>query len=363
MAEKASPHCIDIKITLDFVNALIRGAMPNLLITSFFEIATGWNNKAVKVETSDGQQFVLRLSRAASWPPSKVEAEAAALRIAAENSIPAPQLVTFGVQTPNASTETASDISKVHWMLLEYIEGNMLEAVWRELSIIEKNDLLVEIKRVIVKLQASTFNEIGGLGFNSSSNRPIVTKYWDGEFIYDSEPSFLIGRLNQNLCDLQSIEVLPGFQTEFDTLIKRLDDVRSIINSVFRSLKPCPTVLFHGDFAFRNIMVRRNESRKLVISSILDWEWCGTRPIYVDWLDDWLEEENDGDVYENKWIRQQIMKDGFPCFENLEGYVIRSTLYALVVDSIAKWRFEGNQFENAINRVKKHFDKLDILLD
>ncbi|ETV74685.1 hypothetical protein H257_10806 [Aphanomyces astaci] len=45
-------------------------------------------------------------------------------------------------------------------------------------------------------------------------------------------------------------------------------------------MSTCPVVLFHGDFAFRNMLVDNGE-----VVGILDWEWCGTMPLWKEWGD------------------------------------------------------------------------------
>lgn len=115
-------------------------------------------------------------------------------------------------------------------------------------------------------------------------------------------------------------------------------------------------VLFHGDFAFRNMMVARDNEGRLGISALLDWEWCGTMPIYADWLGDWLEEETE-DKIENRWIREQQMEQHqFPVFSNLKCYELRKKICELV-DALEPWRFEDKQ-EEACKKALELFQNL-----
>ncbi|KAJ3064215.1 hypothetical protein HDU98_012347 [Podochytrium sp. JEL0797] len=323
MAEQKSPHFIDATITLPYLSQLLHASKLDITVLSFVEIPTGWNNKAIKVSTADNQTLILRLSNASSWPKSKVENEVAALQFVAINlpTLRIPKLMGYGF-----NFSTPENIKEVHWMLMECIEGEMLEGVWRTLSLDQKLVILGELRETIRILQSKTFDVIGGWTLTETGG-PEVGKYWDGGFKETSEADFLLGRMAENLQDLRSLKNAPA---SLDVMLDRVEASKAQIESMLDNLEPSPIVLFHGDFAFRNMMVKMNsETGMYEISGLLDWEWCGTRPAWVEVLDDWLEEEMPSDEEENKWIREEMKKDGFSVFENLEGYEARSAIYCV----------------------------------
>ncbi|ORY49132.1 hypothetical protein BCR33DRAFT_763558, partial [Rhizoclosmatium globosum] len=229
----------------------------------------------------------------------------------------------------------------------EFIDGDMLEGVWRSLSTTNKMAILDEIRENVKALQSKTFTSIGGWKL-ADNETPVLGEYWSGNSFYESEVDFLIKELDANLKSVKSME---SSSSDLKDAIEGIAALRYDILCALQALTPAPVVLFHGDFAFRNIIVKKDiETDQFSLAAILDWEWCGTRPLWLDWIGDWLEEDTAEDELENKWIRSEMKRDGFPIFENLDGFKLRSVVYDLT-DSIAAWRLEGDDISRAVKRI------------
>ncbi|KAJ3288280.1 hypothetical protein HDU79_004968 [Rhizoclosmatium sp. JEL0117] len=281
---------------------------------------------------------------AKSWPRSKIENEVASLKFITKEipTLRTPSILSFGFDF-----HTDENPNKVHWLLMEFIDGDMLEGVWRSLSTTNKMAILDEIRENVKALQSKTFTSIGGWKL-ADDETPVIGEYWSGNSLYESEVDFLVKELDANLKSVKSME---SSSSDLKDAIEGIAALRYDILSALQALTPAPVVLFHGDFAFRNIIVKKDiETDQFSLAAILDWEWCGTRPLWLDWIGDWLEEDTPEDELENKWIRSEMKRDGFPIFENLDGFKLRSVVYDLT-DSIAAWRLEGDDISRAVKRI------------
>jgi hypothetical protein len=300
MAEIHSPHYLDIQMTTEFLKEL-----TGISFDSFTEIQTGWNNKALIVV--NGGKRLLRLSKP-TWPKEKIYNEVAALKFLNQ----APRIFDYGFH------------ERAHWILMEYIEGEMLQDCWALLDEQEKRHVLLQIKEVIEKFQQYRFELIGGW---MTPETPTLGPYFDGNYMFATEKEFLLGTLRQNLSKL-----------DMDTT--DIENLQPWISSTLDQLPPVPIVFFHGDIAFRNILFDK-QTKKM---TLVDWEWAGSRPVYFDWLEDMYDDSSE----EKNWIRKELMAMGAYVYESIPGYTTRK-LIADLIDSCAPWRFEVNHSKGVAN--------------
>ncbi|KAJ3310665.1 hypothetical protein HDV04_004712 [Boothiomyces sp. JEL0838] len=316
MAEKNSPHYIELEITTEFLSKLI-----GIPVLEYTEIPVGWNNKAIKVVTKD-KEYLLRLSKT-TWPKEKILNEVAVLRYLQSLNVKCPRIYSYG-------------FDKVHWILMELVQGKMLESEWRNLNNNLKRELIKQIGDQLLILQQKEFPSISGWGLKEGL--PILTTYFDGNYEYSSETEYITKQLESNIKKLDTV---------IDTAF--LKDVMFKVKQIVDRLEPVPIVLFHGDFAFRNMIISDNQ-----LVSILDWEWAGTRPIYMDLLEDMLENENSTDETENEWIRNEFRNLGFEYPNERERKLLLD-----LVDATSAWRFSN--VEKAKLRVIELVNKISVL--
>jgi len=344
MAEPNSPHFLDVTLTRIYGESFLQANRLNFSLLSIREIPVGWNNKAVVLETESGM-LLWRLSKA-TWPKEKIINECAALQHVKQHyTIPVPKVFKFGF---------ATDAHPFHWILMEFIQGENLETAWRTLTRPEKLGLLDDLRKVITALQSKHYETIAGWQFTDSV--PCHGLYFDGLYQYASETEYFLKRFHE-----QHLRLSNALGAEVDQQLKKIVELTPQIEKFIQNFPKAPIVLFHGDFAFRNMLISRDENGIPHLSALLDWEWCGTFPIFLDWVGDWLEEDTpETDVEENKWIRSQMLENGFPVWENLPGFVEKKAVYDLT-DSMAAWKFEINQGK-AIEGLKRIIDVVEKLL-
>jgi len=323
MAEPDSPHFIGLTLSQTYLENFLKQVLPDISLVSFEEIPTGWNNKAVKLITPSGN-LLLRLSKS-TWPKEKILNEVAALAYVKEHTkLPVPSVVQHGFST---------NTYNFHWMVQEFIEGEMLEKTWRTLPEQDKQSVLHDIRSVILQFQSKTYDMIGGWTLDTS-NSVVQTVYFDGMYEYPSEAEFFLGQYTKRLEQISTGDLASHLKADLQTLEGLLPDIKKLI----LSLDKAPVVLFHGDFAFRNMLVKRDSDGALRLAALLDWEWCGRMPLFLDWASDWLEEESPEDIKENQWITSEMVKNSFPVFSNLPSYQVRKALMNLM-DACHGWRF------------------------
>ncbi|KAJ3270850.1 hypothetical protein HDV01_007399, partial [Terramyces sp. JEL0728] len=265
--------------------------------------------------TSENKSYLLRLSKT-TWPKEKIINEIAVLEYLKSTTIKCPSVYSYG-------------FGVVYWILMEFIEGRMLELDWRNLDKSTKQVLVKQIGSQLEEIQSLKFPTVSGWGLNGG--KPVLAKYFDGNYEYPSEKDFIIGEYDRNLEKLKS-------RMDIEFLLKLKPKIQDIISR----LEPVPTVLFHGDFAFRNMIYKDQE-----LVCILDWEWAGTRPCYMDLQENLLEENDEQDEIENEWIKQEFKKFDYPNQHE------RKVLLELV-DATAEWRFSS---DNAISRLHAIVEK------
>ncbi|KAI9341993.1 hypothetical protein BDR26DRAFT_859912 [Obelidium mucronatum] len=348
MAETASPHFIKLDVSLEYITALLQTQFSSAVAVSFNEIPTGWNNKAIKVSTTIHKHpLLLRLSSTRSWPRKKIESEANTLSyLATLPELKTPTLIAHGFDF------NYKDCDSVHWMLSDFIPAEMLESVWRGLETSDKLNILNQLRDVLRCLRNQVFHQIGGVALVGGI--PQVVEYWRG-YKYDSEADFFVGKMQSALLHLRSIDIKSvATKQAFEEVLESVEqaNLADLIRQVFDKHKLTDNiVLCHNDFAFRNIMVRKNTDSYDVVA-ILDWEWCGAFPDYNEYQNEWLEEENEDDRNENKWIRSELERDKFPAFSNFGGLSVRGAVKALCIESLEAWRFEDESSPEFLDNIE-----------
>ncbi|OSC99530.1 kinase-like protein [Trametes coccinea BRFM310] len=195
---------------------------------------------------------------------TSVEVEALAF-VAAHTTIPVPRVHCYWIDGDEGS------------VVMDYMEGEMLQRVWRRISDAQRLTVMRKIATFVDQLRAIP------------QPRPA-----DG---VNLPPTGWIGSpLGHGFCDFlvtQSDILLGPFPSErafWDwrvSLYKRFGDIHpptALQLAELRRSMPCdhPIVFTHGDINRRNILVRVSGDgpNDIEITAVLDWEQAGWRPIH-----------------------------------------------------------------------------------
>ncbi|KAF0683263.1 Aste57867_24695 [Aphanomyces stellatus] len=264
MAESTSPHYVDISLTPSVAEALIRVKLPSFdTVVLVEDINVGYNNRCFSLTTALGHAYVLRLTKD-TWPAAKIIAEAASLAALAHYKvdIPVPGLVAYNAD--------ANPDLHVRWMLMEKMTGTMLETVWETAPPAMRAHIAAQVEAIHTTLQSHRFNQIGGWVFDGTT--PVLGKFFDGVGPYADEREWLTAAFEDAIAVAMSKPAL-------ESLGHLVPRATAAMDAYLAALSPCPIVLFHGDFAFRNMLVDEEGT----ITAILDWEWCGAMPLWKEW--------------------------------------------------------------------------------
>jgi aminoglycoside phosphotransferase (APT) family kinase protein len=226
--------------------------------------------------------------------------------------IPVPEIFRYGF---------ANEVYDFHWILMEFIEGEQLEEIWVSLLPDEQKSLLKDIAQVYHNLHSLQCDQIGGWALANDQKDPFISHYFFGGYLFSNEIDYHLGKFQYVFSLVQ--KKYPDLPLSFE-----LNAFYSHLRQILSTLDPVPIVMFHGDLAFRNIMVQKdaNESGRYRLKAVIDWEWVGTRPIYEDYLTD-LHEESDIDG--NKQIRDILREFGINPREEISHYQWRLSLCSL----------------------------------
>ncbi|KAJ3006767.1 hypothetical protein NUW54_g3813 [Trametes sanguinea] len=199
---------------------------------------------------------------------TSIEAEALAF-VAAHTSIPVPRIHCYWFDGDQGS------------VVIDYMEGEMLQRVWRSIS---------EAQRLTVMRKIATFvDELRAI----PQPRPIDDANlpptgWIGSPLGHSFCDFAITQCTTLLGPFPSerafwdyrLSIYEQFSEGHPPDLARIADLR-------RSM-PCdhPIVFTHGDINRRNVLVRVHGEGPddIEITAVLDWEQAGWRPIYWESL-------------------------------------------------------------------------------
>ncbi|KAL7285153.1 hypothetical protein ACG7TL_000245 [Trametes sanguinea] len=197
-----------------------------------------------------------------------VEAEALAF-VAAHTSIPVPRVHSCWSDGSQGS------------VVMDYIEGEVLQRVWRNISDAQRLTVMRKIAAFVDQLRAIPQPRPA-----DGANLPPTG--WIGSPLGHSFCDFLITQSTTQLGPFASERAFWDWRT---TLYKRFGEIHpptaTLIEDIRRS-NPCdhPIVFTHGDINRRNILVRVNGDGPddIEIIAVLDWEQAGWRPIYWESL-------------------------------------------------------------------------------
>lgn len=210
-----------------------------------------------KMLSDQGQVKVIKLENIIiKYGPSVNFSEAESMIFIKNNTnIPVPNILDIYVH------------NNENYIVMEYVEGNTLDEIWKDISKDIKESIFKQLKFYIYKLrELPSENYIGCINY-----KPCTDSLINGSGYFNSEDE-----LNYEI-------------------IKRVKTVckNNYINIYSRCLKTNHKIVFtHGDINPRNIIIKNNN-----IVSILDWEMSGWYPEYweyvktlssVKWSSDWV---------------------------------------------------------------------------
>ncbi|KAM5475330.1 hypothetical protein MauCBS54593_001806 [Microsporum audouinii] len=192
-------------------------------------------------------------------------AEAEAMRfVRANTSIPVPEVY-------NAYTD---EVKNRGIILMEYVEGSVLEDVWDTLNQEQRQNILDQLKSFMDELRSIKGNFIGSVD-GTYCDDPVFCAELGGFGPYQTEQEFNDGLIRA----------------------MRLSQDNTWVDHVARFVKALPShkiVLTHSDLSPRNIIVRGDK-----VAAIIDWEMSGFYPEYweyikalyhPDWQSGWIKD-------------------------------------------------------------------------
>ena len=314
-AERISPHHIGLTLDQAQVDRLLRMHLPAAGgCVSLERIRLGFNNISYIVTAGNSMQYVVRATRD-SWPAEKVECELAAIRLVSE-------LTSLPVPTPLCYDASAAEFG-CRWILMERMEGRVMEATeFDALSPAAQQTIVGQLVDFLAQLQAirwcssgsfypaSTIDAADGSDAAAAppSGRDAVAlgPYFDGRhgpFVTCLE--YGVGMLRASIAAVERKPALASMQK----FAARATALAASLADGTLQIPDVPFVTFHGDFAFRNMLVV-GEGDELRVSAFLDWEWCGSKPAYCEWMDCSFGDTN---IACNKLVQEECERRGLLC--------------------------------------------------
>ena len=204
--------------------------------------------------------------------------------VSSRTSIPIP-VVYDAYFDPNDSTRA--------FLLMQYIEGEVLRDVWNSMSSIQKEGVTGQLRGYLSELRTVKGKTIGSVD-GSSCKDPLFERDKRAYGPFNNESDF-----NEGI-----IETMKA--TSQDVFIEMVADM-------VRAMPEHDTLLTHSDIAPRNILVR-----DVKIVAILDWKLSGFYPAYweyvkalylLDWEDTWIIERIVDKIMEPYHIEHAVMRN------------------------------------------------------
>ncbi|KAL1916186.1 uncharacterized protein VTP21DRAFT_5803 [Calcarisporiella thermophila] len=288
-------------------------------IAQFTDLNRGYNNRLYFVITTDSMEYVLKIS-GRYWNGVKTKNEIASLQlVTAFSSIPVPRVVVW-----------SSDKSEygVEYIVMEKMDGIPLGDIWEYLTLTQAKECIKQLAGIIVEMktkisielkQRRLLEQIGNFGFEGgrdSLDMVRVGKTLDLLGPWISYKEYMRELLNQEIEIMQSDaiyvslrELLPRIKS-FIALTLNKPELELVVNDY---------VFTHGDLNLSNILVNYTHHNTsdilhkvqvsevilkpisdstLNITSILDWEWCGSFPAQDEYLSsyDFLSSEHSSNL-------------------------------------------------------------------
>lgn len=190
------------------------------------------------------------------------------------------------------------------YIVMEYIPGNSLEALWPELEAQEKACILSKVRAMLDQMRA--LPSPGFFGSVTKTYLPFDLFYWPGRPVeicgpFQNERELIKGLVDKSRRTADMNERYPYEADFFENELLR-DLVKSERASTFT----------HADLQRKNIQVQEldlpDTDNKDFVVSILDWESAGWYPCYWEYFSAFL-----AFVWDNDWPTQVVQAvDAWP---------------------------------------------------
>ena len=272
-------------------HTLLVSLFPNDLPIEMERIAGGYYNRVVggilRHNSTDSMPVILRIPRGDYLRPAD---EVAVMRYLKEmTNIPVPKVLYFDPTSDNAISRP--------YMVLTRLRGSCLDDVYSEMSFEKKKRVVCEVARVLGKFSNVSFETIGTLRAGYENEDVVVVgQSWNPSHraqgirppptLSKSIPSYLEERWSYLEDDER--RRFPGqyFVARYTTAFRAAASKLPIPNADIQA----KIVLFHTDFASRNIFVDEDTGE---ITGILDWDRAASAPAEAAWsMPAWLWDQN-----------------------------------------------------------------------
>ncbi|KAJ5070099.1 aminoglycoside phosphotransferase-related-related [Anaeramoeba ignava] len=260
-------------------------------------------------------------------------------------SVPVPKIIAY--------QETRNEIIGYEFVLMENIEGIVLEKILYKLDTENRKKVLSQIAFYISQLQKYKFNKIGSfIGISENNQLKIGPMIEFGE-----------GPLNsvQEYFDVRIRNTIPAFEST-PSLVKYVEILKKYKNSHLPQIQCENTfALCHGDLFSDNILIN---PKSLKITGILDWEYSGSFPLDHEFINtDLFKMDNHNFGFRHFFI-QELIKYGVqkpPLFDKRRIH-FKFFFVCMVLES-HKWWFENEKRDAFLLEYITKLDKIIKILN
>ena len=276
------------------------------------KFAQGGFNKAYDVQARDEHQdedvvqrkrYLMRVSLPMD-PKFKTLSEVATIAwIKQYTAIPVPTILAYNCDC------TSGDELGFEWMLMEKVSGKPLEQIWKSMTWLRKEELVIRIAHCCAELYSKRFQAIGCLYFadqypangwnhaklqEDESSEYVMGKYISMKFFWENHSTYHIPRgpfmssadwlrasLRLDQLDCENILVDSTDKAAIEDALTSKATVKRLLSSldiIFADeyLSNPATTLLHPDLSRNNILV--NDDGQL--QAIIDWECTSAVPLW-----------------------------------------------------------------------------------
>lgn len=218
-------------------------------------------------------------------------AEAETMKLVrAKTTIPVPEIY-------NAYTDSSTGNVCI---VMEFVKGDCLVDVWDRYNAAQKQEVIEQLRDMFSQLRTLKGSFIGSID-GTACEDPLFEDDLGAYGPYDSEDDF-----NNGIVTALKSSLTGGW---VETICDMVD-----------TLKDHETVLTHGDFSPRNILVQGSE-----VVAILDWEMSGFYPEYWEFM-----KAHYRPAWESDWIKDKAVN------KILKPYLVELAVF-LHVNSVGAW--------------------------
>ncbi|HUU77974.1 MAG TPA: phosphotransferase [candidate division Zixibacteria bacterium] len=139
------------------------------------------------------------------------------------------------------------------FIIMEFIEGVILEKLWNELNINEKSEIILELAKIVKSIHSIKYEMFGQIEDYDCPRR------------FYSFESMLITDIRKYGRLVGVKDILP-----IKLITKAIEFVENNVSKIKFKTKP---TLVHNDLNLSNVIVRKNNRNQWSIVAILDFEW------------------------------------------------------------------------------------------